>query len=137
MRIPRRTGQFKKDVKLAARRGLDLGKLEAALSLLIDELPLDPGFRDHPLKAQYHGRRERHLEPDWLLIYQLAPGEVRFQRTGSHSDLSSERLDFIPPALRSIDAGDALRAAPLIAWIGDDHQQFDEGEARACEAASR
>ena len=38
MRLPRRTSQFKKDVKLAARRGLDLHKLEAVLSALIGSM---------------------------------------------------------------------------------------------------
>ena len=87
MRVPRRTGQFKRDVKLAARRGKDLSKLESVLSDLIDEKPLAPSLRDHPLRGRYGGRRECHLEPDWLLVYKPDPGSVIFERLGTHSDL--------------------------------------------------
>ena len=87
MRIPRRTGQFKRDVKLAMRRGKDLLKLQAILSDLIDEKILDLRLRDHPLRGNYTGRRECHIEPDWLLIYKLGPGEIIFERLGTHADL--------------------------------------------------
>ena len=87
MRIPRRASQFKKDVRLAAKRGKDLRKLEAVLTALIEERTLHPHLRDHPLQGPYQGHRECHIEADWLLIYQLAPGEVRFERTGGHADL--------------------------------------------------
>jgi addiction module toxin, RelE/StbE family len=43
--------------------------------------------RDHPLVDNYVGRRECHIEPDWLLIYKLDGDEIIFERTGSHSDL--------------------------------------------------
>jgi len=87
MRTPGRSSQFKKDVRLAAKRGKDMRKLEAVLSTLIDERPLDPRLRDHALGGPYRGHRECHIEPDWLLVYQLAPGEIRFERTGGHADL--------------------------------------------------
>lgn len=32
-------------------------------------------------------RRDIHSEPDWLLIYRLDNDVVRFERTGTHSDL--------------------------------------------------
>ena len=37
--------------------------------------------------GSYRGRRECHVEPDWLLIYKLLDDEVIFERTGSHADL--------------------------------------------------
>jgi mRNA interferase YafQ len=84
-----RTGQFKKDVKLAGRRGKDLAKLKAALNLLIDGEPLPPQYRDHPLRGHFAGSRDCHIEPDWVLIYTLAENDshVRFERTGTHGDL--------------------------------------------------
>jgi mRNA interferase YafQ len=84
-----RTTQFKKDVKLAGKRGKDLEKLKAVLDQLIsgDELP-EP-YQDHPLRGNFAGSRDCHIEPDWLLIYTLTEKDthVRFERTGTHSDL--------------------------------------------------
>ena len=89
MRSFSRTSQFKKDVKLAGKRGKDLEKLKVVLDLLIagDELPVK--YQDHPLRGNFAGSRDCHLEPDWLLIYTLTEnsGHVRLERTGTHSDL--------------------------------------------------
>jgi mRNA interferase YafQ len=84
-----RTSQFRKDVKLAGRRGKDLAKLKAAIDLLIDGEVLPPQYRDHPLRGNFAGSRDCHIEPDWVLIYTLAENDshVRFERTGTHSDL--------------------------------------------------
>ena len=89
MRTFSRTNQFRKDVKRAERRGKDLGKLRAALDLLIEGEPLPPEYRDHPLRGNFAGSRDCHIEPDWLLIYTLTEGgaHVRLERTGTHSDL--------------------------------------------------
>jgi mRNA interferase YafQ len=43
---------------------------------------LDASFGDHPLKGDWAGHRECHLEPDWLLIYGIAGDEITFERTG-------------------------------------------------------
>jgi len=84
-----RTTQFKKDVKLAGKRGKDLEKLKVVLDLLIDGGGLPVQYKDHPLRGNFAGSRDCHIEPDWLLIYTLAEnsGHVRFERTGTHSDL--------------------------------------------------
>jgi mRNA interferase YafQ len=84
-----RTGQFKKDVKRTERRGKDLTKLKALLDLLIEEESLPPGYKDHPLRGEFAGSRDCHVEPDWILIYTLTEKgtHVRFERTGTHSDL--------------------------------------------------
>jgi mRNA interferase YafQ len=84
-----RTTQFKKDVKLAARRGRDLAKLKAVLDLLIAGNELPTRCRDHPLRGNFAGSRDCHIEPDWLLIYTLTEngGHVRLERTGTHADL--------------------------------------------------
>ena len=89
MRTFSRTNQFKKDVKLAGRRGKDLGKLKAVVDLLIngDIPPLQ--YKDHPLRGNFAGSRDCHIEPDWILIYTVteANSHVRFERTGTHGDL--------------------------------------------------
>jgi mRNA interferase YafQ len=84
-----RTSQFKKDVKLARKRGKDLEKLTTVLDLLIDGDELPSQYRDHPLRGNFAGSRDCHIEPDWLLIYTLTENgdHVRLERTGTHSDL--------------------------------------------------
>jgi mRNA interferase YafQ len=89
VRTVSRTSQFKKDVKLAARRGKDLSKLKVVLDLLIDGETLPERYKDHPLRGNFAGSRDCHVESDWVLIYTLTENNthVRFERTGTHSDL--------------------------------------------------
>jgi len=84
-----RTGQFKKDVKRAQKRGKKMDKLTHALDLLIEGKPLPPACKDHPLRGDFAGSRDCHLEPDWILIYTLEGNHLRLERTGTHSDLFS------------------------------------------------
>ena len=87
MKAIRRTSQFKQDAKRMQRQGRDLEKLKSVLASLVEGEELTPEYRDHVLVWQYRGTRECHLEPDWLLIYELAETEIVLIRTGSHSDL--------------------------------------------------
>jgi mRNA interferase YafQ len=87
MKTISRTSQFKQDVKRMQRRGKDLEKLKRVLETLMKEEELAQEYRDHVLVGQYKGTRECHIEPDWLLIYELAESEIVLIRTGSHSDL--------------------------------------------------
>ena len=89
MRTFSRTSQFKKDVKLAGRRGKALAALKAVMDLLMDGEVLSAEYKDHPLRGNFAGSRDCHVEPDWVLIYTLAENNthVRFERTGTHSDL--------------------------------------------------
>lgn len=83
------SNRFKKDLKLAAKRGLDLDELEAIVNQLAAQQPLPAKNRDHALTGDYIGFRECHIRPDWLLVYRV-DGEdlVLFLfRTGSHTDL--------------------------------------------------
>ena len=81
------TTQFKRDLKRAKRRGKDTDKIKAVMSKLIDEEILEERYRDNALIGNYIGRRECHIEPDWLLIYKLQDDEIIFERTGTHADL--------------------------------------------------
>ena len=69
------------------RRGKDLSKLRKVLDLLIDEKALPAEWKDHPLRGEFAGSRDCHVEPDWVLIYSVDAGHVRFERTGTHNDL--------------------------------------------------
>ncbi len=83
------TSKFKKDYKLVKRQGKDIKKLEAAILKLRNEEALPKSMRDHELSGCYHGHRECHLEPDWLLIYRIDHGDLMLTavRTGSHTEL--------------------------------------------------
>ncbi|MDE1480100.1 type II toxin-antitoxin system YafQ family toxin [Xenorhabdus bovienii] len=81
------SGKFKKDLKLAKKRGKDIKKLTDAMQLLIDKKSLPAILNDHPLQGDWKPRRDLHIEPDWLLIYIVDDTHVHFDRTGSHSDL--------------------------------------------------
>lgn len=83
------SNQFKKDLKLAKKRGLNLKLLSAVVDTLASQQPLDPKFRDHTLTGNYRGFRECHIEPDWLLVYRIDEGQLELFlfRTGTHSDL--------------------------------------------------
>ncbi len=54
---------------------------------LVNGVPPDAKHRDHKLIGYYKGRRECHVEADWLLIYKTTEQEIIFERTGTHSDL--------------------------------------------------
>ena len=82
----RTTGRLEKEFRFAVRRGKDVSKLQAVMRALVQEVPLDPRLRDHAWKGEFYGRRECHVEPDWLLIYKLEPGVIIFERTGTHAD---------------------------------------------------
>jgi mRNA interferase YafQ len=85
----RTTGQFKKDFKQAQKRGLDLEKLRAVMTMLVNEQPLPARIKDHVLSGNFKGRRECHIGPDWMLVYKVdtKAEEITFERTGTHSDL--------------------------------------------------
>jgi mRNA interferase YafQ len=87
MRTTSFTVQFERDLRLAERRGKDIEKLKAILKALIHEEPLPERQRAHPLVSNYKGRRECHVEPDWLLVYKLVNDEIIFERTDTHRDL--------------------------------------------------
>ncbi|HEY6433131.1 MAG TPA: type II toxin-antitoxin system YafQ family toxin [Acetobacteraceae bacterium] len=90
MPTPVWSGRFKRDVKRAERRGKDIDKLKVVLTLLLEEKPLPPRYNDHPLKGDWNGFRDLHIEPDWLLLYRIEGGELQLARTGTHSDLFDE-----------------------------------------------
>lgn len=87
MRNPFYTKQFSKDIKKMQKRGKDMEKIKKLLSLLIENKPLDLAYKDHKLTGNFEGRRDCHVEPDWILIYKLDKENIVFERTGTHADL--------------------------------------------------
>lgn len=83
------TSQFKKDYKLAIKRGLDISLLDDVIAALALGKTLPEKLRDHALIGNWIGHRECHILPDWLLIYRIENDVLvlTLSRTGSHSDL--------------------------------------------------
>lgn len=79
--------QFRRDVKLAERRGKDMSKLRDLILLLIEGGSLPPQYKDHPLSGDWKHHRDCHIEPDWLLLYKIDGDDLYLVRTGTHSDL--------------------------------------------------
>ena len=65
------TTQFKKDYKLAIKRGLDISLLENVIADLAMGMPLPEKHRGHALSGKWIGHRECHVQPDWLLVYRI------------------------------------------------------------------
>ena len=83
------SNRFKKDLKLAHKRGYNLDLLDAVVGQLASGKPLDAKYRDHDLSGDYVGFRECHIQPDWLLVYRVEKQMLILflSRTGTHSDL--------------------------------------------------
>lgn len=81
------SGKFRKDFKLAIKRGFNMSLIKNVMKDLENGTPLDPKYKEHPLSGDYIGNMECHIQPDWLLVYALEETRVTFIRTGTHSDL--------------------------------------------------
>ena len=83
------TGKFKKGLKLAKKRGLDIKLLEDIVDKLQNSIPLEEKHRDHELKGKFKGFRECHIQPDWLLMYLIEDDVLvlTLVDTGTHSDM--------------------------------------------------
>ena len=81
------TSKFRRDYKAMKKRGLDMSELETVIDMLLAEKALDEKYRDHDLHGLYEGYRECHIQPDWLLIYEIDGNDLYLDRTGTHSDL--------------------------------------------------
>lgn len=83
------TTQFKRDLKKAQKQNKNLDLLNKVLQQLTDGIPLPEKNRDHALTGNCAGCRECHIQPDWLLIYEIAEDTLflYLTRTGSHSEL--------------------------------------------------
>jgi len=83
------TNRFRKDVKLAEKRNLDLSLLETAIEILSMTGKLPRKYRPHALKGQYKGLMECHITSDWLMTWAQDDTKftLLFMSSGTHSDL--------------------------------------------------
>lgn len=78
---------FQRDLRKLVKRGKDLSKLYAVVETLAKGEALLPRHKPYPLKGEWRPKWDCHIEPDWLLIYEVTPEAVKLARTGMHSDL--------------------------------------------------
>ncbi len=83
------SGQFNKDLKLAAKRGYKTSLLLEVVKKLHESGKLDPRFRSHKLQGKYNNYMECHIKSDWLLIWKQDDSlmKIMLTRTGTHTDL--------------------------------------------------
>ncbi len=83
------TGKFDHDIKLAKKRGLNEDELFDVVKKLANGEKLPAKHHDHSLKGDFKGKRECHVNPDWLLIYKREETIqlITLVRTGTHADL--------------------------------------------------
>jgi len=81
------SSQFKKDFKKLKSHEKTFSQLELVIEKLLNHETLESKYRDHKLTGKWKNFRDCHIEPDWILIYQLTDDALYLERTGSHSDL--------------------------------------------------
>lgn len=83
------SNRFKKDLRLAIRRGYNIKLLEEVVNKLAKGESLEQKYKDHELSGELKGFRECHIAPDWLLVYQIIDSDLVLYlfRTGTHSDI--------------------------------------------------
>ena len=85
----KQTGRFRKDYKLAYKRGYDLNLLEETIRQLASGTPLPAKYKDHSLRGDWLDHRECHITADWLLIYKIEEDMLvlTLTNTGTHADI--------------------------------------------------
>lgn len=58
------SNQFKKDLRLAAKRGYKLELLEKVVDKISNNIKLENKYKDHSLSGQYVGFKECHIWPN-------------------------------------------------------------------------
>ena len=88
MRTLKLKKQFKKDFKKSNRNPRhDIDKLAYVIDLLIEHGELSEEYRPHRLIGNWTPKLECHIQPDFLLIYEVDDFNVTLYRCGSHSEL--------------------------------------------------
>ena len=85
------TSKFKSQLKKLKKQGKDLKKVKNIIEKIAKGEKLNYSYKDHKLidNNYFHNFRECHVEPDWLLVYQINKDKliIYFIETGSHSEI--------------------------------------------------
>lgn len=87
MREIKQVNLFKKDLKRVIKRHKDISKLFSVVELLARGKALKRHHYPHKLTGNYKNKWECHIEPNWLLIYEVTESAITLYRTGTHADL--------------------------------------------------
>lgn len=87
MKKIRLSSEFKRDLKRVIKRGKVLTKLDLIVQMLRKSSAIPAKHKAHKLQGSYKGMLECHIEPDWLLVYEIDDVSITLYRTGTHSDL--------------------------------------------------
>lgn len=87
--ILKSTAEFRKNYRMMEKRGLPMNVLDEIIRKLALGERLPSHNKDHPFKGKWRTFRECHIQPDWLLIYQIIKDTLvlTLSRTGTHSDI--------------------------------------------------
>lgn len=82
------THQFKRSLRRCVKRGLDVLLLKEVVEVLRKGETLPAKYRAHRLSGKYANCWECHIQPDWLLLWEIKDGELLLilLDTGSHAD---------------------------------------------------
>ena len=82
-------GSFKRDYKLVLKRGYKEQLIQDIIGMLVTGVALPTKNKPHKLTGDYKDCWECHIQPDWLLIWQInvKNNTLILIRTGTHSDL--------------------------------------------------
>ena len=80
---------FKKQRKAIIKRGYNIAEMDEVIAILANGESLPPKYNDHALKSGRKGQRDCHIQPDWILIYEINANKLILLlcETGTHSDL--------------------------------------------------
>jgi mRNA interferase YafQ len=83
------TTKFKKDYKLALKRGCKESLIQNVISSIANKKPLKIKHNAHKLSGAYKDCWECHILADWLLIWSVneSTNTLTLYRTGTHADL--------------------------------------------------
>ncbi len=85
MLILKEARSFKTDRKKLNKNQKE--KLLEVINVLLEQEVLNPKYLDHPLKGDYVGRRECHVEPDLLMVCKISVPHLHLEQIASHSEL--------------------------------------------------
>lgn len=83
------TSKFKKDYKRILKQNKDISELDNVIIKLANGEKLSKEYKDHALEGNHKGKRECHIDPDWLLMYEYDNSLLILYlvRTGSHNEI--------------------------------------------------
>ena len=82
------SNHFKKDQKKALKNPRqDTDKLLEVIEILVTDGCLPDEYKPHPIIGKWGEKWECHIQPDFLLIYEVSDTFLKLERCGSHSEL--------------------------------------------------